>query len=52
MRSLIVVWGMLGLLAVAQSLISDWHEAGERWLARAVWACWILTYILILWSKP
>lgn len=52
MRSLIVVWAMIGLLVAAQSLITDWHEVGERWLARAVWIAWLLTWVFILGSKP
>lgn len=52
MRSLIVVWGMLGLLVAAQSLITDWHEVAERWLARAVWFFWLLCGAVIIWSKP
>lgn len=48
MRSLIVVWGMLGLLVAAQSLITDWHEVAERWLARAVWFFWLLAWLFIV----
>jgi len=51
MRSLIVVWGMLGLIIVAQTLLTDWHDATERWLNRAVWFFWLLTWVVIVSTK-